>query len=252
MEGNAIRKDAGREEVVAVVPTMKGEPPVLAEEEELGREVSTIELEAEGIVIENDADYEAAGEFGKLLKTKAGEVTDFFKPLKDAAYRAHKAVCDREKEMLTPLRNAESVVKKTMGDYFQEQERKRREAEAAAQRALEMETQRQIDEAARLESEGRDEEAAAALAGAEVLENAGRMAVVSGGAPKAKGVSVGKEWEVVSVNDKEVPLAINGAVLRPVDMAAVMRLIRASKGAITIPGITYREVPKVSFGRKKA
>ena len=38
-----------------------------------------------------------------------------------------------------------------------------------------------------------------------------------------------------------------GIELRPVDQAAVMRLIRASKGQIEIPGITYRQVAKMSF-----
>lgn len=56
-----------------------------------------------------------------MLKQKAAEVTEFFKPMKDTAYKAHKAICDREKEMLTPLRNAEKTLKKTMGDYAMEQ-----------------------------------------------------------------------------------------------------------------------------------
>ena len=120
------------------------------------------------------------GEFGKMLKKKASQVTTFFKPMKDSAYQAHKAVCDREKAMLTPLRNAEKTVKQVMSAYIAEQERKRREAEEAARRAAEAERERKIQEAATLE-------------------------------------------------------------------AAVMRLIRASKGQIEIPGITYRQVAKMSF-----
>ena len=49
-------------------------------------------------------------------------MTSFFKPMKDSAYQAHKAVCDREKAMLTPLKNAEKVVKKAMGDFSGEVE----------------------------------------------------------------------------------------------------------------------------------
>lgn len=249
MKGNAVLKNEVPETVVAVLPRSK-EGEVTPKEAELVNEVTAIEMRAEAVVIKDDKDFEAAGEFGVLLKKKAGEVTDFFKPLKDAAYKAHKAICDREKEMLTPLRNAEKALKKTMGDYAMEQERKRREQEEAMRRAAEAESQRILDEAARLEQEGRGADAEAALTDAEIMEGAGRMAFVPGGVPKAKGVSTGKDWEIVSISDKEVPLSINGAMLRPVDQAAVMRLIRATKGTITIPGIVYKEVAKMSFSRR--
>ena len=55
------------------------------------------------------------------------------------------------------------------------------------------------------------------------------------------------DWELVEVNNREVPLSLNGIELRPVDTKAVMRLIRASKGKIVIPGITYKAVAKMSF-----
>ena len=155
-------------------------PQEVLDEQQLSREITDIEFQAEAMVIATDDDYAAAGEFGKLLKRKAAEVTSFFKPMKDSAYQAHKAVCDREKAMLTPLRNAEATIKKSMGAYLTEQERKRREAEEEARRAAEEERERK---------------------------------------------------------------------LRPVDQSAVMRLIRASKGQIYIPGIVYREVAKMSFRR---
>lgn len=65
--------------------------------------------------------------------------------------------------------------------------------------------------------------------------------------PKVSGVSTSKDWEIVEIDPKAVPLAVAGIELRPVDQAAVMRLIRASKGQIEIPGITYRQVAKMSF-----
>ena len=128
-----------KESIVAVMPELE---PV--DEQQLTQEVTDIEFRAESFVIQTPEDYEAAGEFGKLLKQKAAEVTGFFKPMKDSAYQAHKAVCDREKAMLTPLKNAEKIVKKTMGDYLMEQERIRREAEEAARRAAEEERERKL------------------------------------------------------------------------------------------------------------
>ena len=133
------------ETLVAQVPQTE-----LVDEQQLNREVTDIEFQAESMVIQNDEDYAAAGEFGKLLKQKAAQVTSFFKPMKDSAYQAHKAVCDREKAMLTPLKNAESVVKKAMSNYFMEQERRRKEAEEAARRAAEAERERKLQEATEL------------------------------------------------------------------------------------------------------
>ena len=77
-----------------------------------------------------------------------------------------------------------------------------------------------------------------------------RMVFIPGGDPKAKGVSASKDWEIVSIDSKDVPLAVSGVEIRPVDVAAVMRLIRASKGTIQIPGIVYRAVAKMSFSRR--
>ena len=246
MKSNAVVQEAP-ETVVAVLPKPSSVSP---REEELENEVSEIEAMAQAVTISSDQDYESAGQFGVLLKKKAAEVMDFFKPLKDSAYKAHKAICDREKEMLTPLRNAEKTLKKTMGDYAMEQERKRREAEEAARRAAEEESRRKLEEAARLEKAGDAAGAEAALQDAEISEDVSRMVFVPGGAPKANGASAYKDWEIVSINSKDVPLSVSGVEIRPVDKAAVMRLIRASKGSIQIPGVVYREVAKMRFSRR--
>ena len=98
MKSNAVVQEAP-ETVVAVLPKPSSVSP---REEELENEVSAIEAMAQAVTISSDQDYESAGQFGVLLKKKAAEVTDFFKPLKDSAYKAHKAICDREKESPAP------------------------------------------------------------------------------------------------------------------------------------------------------
>lgn len=224
-------------------------PQEVLDEQQLSREITDIEFQAEAMVIATDDDYAAAGEFGKLLKRKAAEVTSFFKPMKDSAYQAHKAVCDRENAMLTPLRNAEATIKKSMGAYLTEQERKRREAEEAARRAAEEERERKLREAAELEEAGDKEGAEAAMTEAVVMDEAVAYSVPAAPKPKVAGVTSSKDWEIVDINPSMVPLVIAGVELRPVDQSAVMRLIRASKGKIYIPGIVYREVAKMSFRR---
>ncbi len=232
------------ESVVAVVPEME-----ILDEQQLSQQVTDIEFQAESFIIETEADYTAAGEFGRLLKQKTAEVTVFFKPMKDSAHQAHKAICDREKAMLTPLKNAEKVIKKTMSDYLMEQERKRREAEEAIRRAAEAEMQRKLSEAAKLESSGDQEKAEAAFEDAVVMDEAASYSIAASSKPKVSGVGTSKDWEIISIDADAVPVNFSGMELRPVDQAAVMRLIRASKGRIEIPGITYREVAKMSFRR---
>ena len=134
---------AEKERIVANVPNQAA-----VTEKKLGDEVTDIELQASALVIANDDAFRQAGEFGRALKQKAHEVTQFFKPMKDDAYRAHKTICDREKAMLAPLRNAEQMVKKAMNIYTEAQERKRREEEEALRKAAQAEADRKLAEAA--------------------------------------------------------------------------------------------------------
>lgn len=232
------------EEVVATVEL----PKAANKEMEIKQEVGQVELRAKGIIISTDVEYQEAAELAKEIKSKAGFVTDFFKPMKDSAYQAHKAVCDREKQMLEPLQNAEKTLKKSMTAYIQDQERKRLELEAKMKREAEEEKERKLNEAIELEAQGKSEEAEAAMLDAQFTENAGKGTVVMA-TPKVSGVSNSKDWEIESIDHGKVPVNISGVEIRPVDEKAVMRLIRASKGKIQIPGIAYKEILKVSIRR---
>lgn len=233
-----------KETTVATLPTAE-----LVDESELTKEVTDIEFQAESLVIETDQDYEQAAEFGKMLKQKASEVTAFFKPMKDSAYQAHKAVCDREKTMLVPLKNAESIVKKGMGTYLVEQDRKRREAEEAARRAAQAERDRLMAQAEKMEASGDNTGAEAAVEEAVVMDEAMSYTAAAPAKPKVSGVSTSKDWEIAEIDPAKVPVNFAGMEIRPVDKAAIMRLIRASKGSIQIPGVAYKEIAKMSFRR---
>lgn len=235
------------ERVISVIgntATVESKPPA---EEALKQETSLLEIQAEGTLITNDEEYQSAAEFGRAIKAKANEITAFFKPMKDAAHKAHKEVCEREKKMLEPLAKAEKLVKQAMGAYVTEQERKRKEAEEAARRAAAAEAERKLADAISLEEQGREDEAAAAIEEAEVIDTVGSSLTISAAPPKVKGVTAKRDYEIVGVDGAKVPINFAGIELRPVDTAAVMRLIRASKGSIQIPGITYRETTNMSF-----
>jgi hypothetical protein len=231
-----------KEAVVAVMPS-KG----TNKEVELSRSVSVIELEAESIAISSDADYNDAAEFGRKLKRALSDVTDFFKPMKEAANKAHREVCDREKIMLKPLQNAESVLKSTMGNYALRKEQEKRAIEEAARRRAQEEADRKFDEAIAQQNAGNVEAAESAMLDAQIMDTMSRSLSIEVEPPKAEGISQSKDWVIDGIDASQVPIDLVGICLRPVDDKAIIRLIRSSKGKIVIPGVTYHETVKTSI-----
>lgn len=240
--------EAVNERIVSIIKVPQTVAAV--EELELKKQTSELEQVAEALPVTNDEEYERAGEFGKMLKAKAGEVTSFFKPMKDAAYKAHKEVCEREKTMLAPLSKAERIIKHSMSAYYEEKEHQRREAEKAARLAAEEEARRRMEEAISLEQQGKTEDAEVAAEEAALIDSVSSTINVAPATPKMSGVSAKKDWEIVKVDENSVPISLAGITLRPVDEKAIIRLIRASKGSVHIPGVTYRETTSMSFSRR--
>lgn len=232
-----------KEEVLAVVEQSNR----VEGEVELSQAVSVVERQAQEISIRTDDDYKAAAEFGRLLKQKSSEVIEFFKPMKKAAHDAHKQICDREKAMLSPIANAEKLLKRSMGEYQLEQQRKQREAEERLRAAAKAEEERLLAEAIKMEEMGEKEMSEEHFENAQYVANAARNIAVPKETVKATGVSSTIDWEIESIDPSKVPVAWLNMVLRPVDDKAVLRLIRAQKGSISIPGVKFKEIVKTSF-----
>ena len=233
----------GKETTVAVIET----PDVTEQEKTLSKQVTEIEFQASAITIASEEDYQNAAGFGRMLKQRTSDVKEFWKPMKDAAHKAHAEICSKEKAMLQPLTNAEKILKNTMGVYVAEQDRKRREAEEAARRAAQEEVDRKMQEAIDLDAAGDAVGAEMAMMEAEVMDDMSESVAVAGAKPKADGASASKDWEIVDIDTNLVPTSVAGVEIRPVDKAAVMRLIRASKGSIKIEGVAYKEVVKIAL-----
>ena len=205
--------------------------------------------EVQHFKITDDDAYAEAGKLGSKIKGKTSEVTEFFKPLKAAAHQAHKKICDREKEVLKPFVEAEKTIKRAMNSYLDEKEKKRRSEEAYIKKMAQQSLEESINKATELEANGKIKEAEEAMEEAIIAENfqkSGASLPVQS-APTVKGVSTTKDYEIVSVDSSKVPIVFNGVEIRPVDMSAVKKLIKNSKGTIEIEGIEYREVNKVSL-----
>lgn len=216
------------------------------EENKLGRQVSLIEQKAESVVVDSDDGFAYAGELTKQVKQMQSKVTDYWEPMRKSTYDAYKSVTDHKKEMLDPLASAEKILKKKMGAYTMQKERERREREEELRRQAEAEMNRKLEEAAKAESQGDAFGAEMAMTEAEVMENVATTAVIKPSAPVMKGVSTSKTWKITKVDSATVPTHVQGVEIRPVDEKAVLRLIKATKGAIKIPGITFEEDVTIS------
>ena len=204
--------------------------------------------EANQIIVNDNRDYESAGWLRREIKSAQKKITDYWKPLKDAAYAQHKALVAREAEMLNPLKEADKIVESRMLDYYREQERIRREAEqerlrqeAEARRAAE-EAARLLEEASQSEDGEIDEDTAEILSIAQTQAEEAAAAVEPvyvPSAPKAVGMAVKHVWRARVVKEYLVPIAVAGVEIRPIDLKLLNKLATISQGKVECPGVEF-------------
>lgn len=216
-------------------------------EQSLGQEVSLVERNAMSVIITNDADYEAAVEITRSVKQTQKKVKEYWEPLRASTYKAYTDVMAKKKQMTDPLDKAEKILKGKISTYAAQKERERREQEEAARRAAQAEMDRKLAEAAAAEKAGDTFGAEMAMAEAEIMDDAAASIIVGTKAPKVDGMSTTKTWVIKNIDASKVPIDIAGVVIRPVDEKAVLALIKATKGAVKIPGVEYEETVSVSI-----
>jgi hypothetical protein len=100
--------------------------------------------------------YEAAGAMLGMTKRLAKEIKDHYGPLKKAASDSHKKIVAAEKEMLSPIVEAQSQLNGRMDAYDRKLEEEARLKEAELRRA---EEDAALERAAKFEEAGMKEEA---------------------------------------------------------------------------------------------
>ena len=141
--------------------------PAVPEATEIENQLMTLSDRAIKIVVTNDSELMAADAIKSECLAMRKTVTEFFKPLKQAAHLAHKKLTDAESAELSKIVPGEDHVKSAMATYQMEQ-KKKREAEEA--RLLKEAHDR--EEAERLERAAQIEREAAALKAAGHIEEA--------------------------------------------------------------------------------
>jgi hypothetical protein len=250
------------------------------EVEVIEQKALTLPGKAKLIFIADQWTYDRAAAFLRDVVGMRKEIQDYHSPLKQKAHEAHKAICDAESKMLKPVAEAESILKRTIGDYELEQRQIQidleRKARAEAQKKADEERLARIEEEARLARESMErmaleantpEELAVIQNETESVVQAARDAVkaeepeplayqVPNVIYRAPGVSSVSKYQVEveslmelvkGIADGVVPLAVI-----QVNQGALNKLANTLKKEFKYPGCRLREVAQVraSAGRR--
>lgn len=220
---------------------IKAEPTI---ENEQKSSVIKILEQAQLLAINSPTDYDGAAEFTKQVKKLSKRIKDYWKPLKDSARASWQSLVDREKELLTPLDQAETEVKKKMAAYQRKVQEEERAARLLAEKLKREEAERLLAEAEKAAEQGNEMESEILFTQAEIIETSQPAVQVQ--APKATGVSTRTLYRARVIDETKVPVEVAGVVIRPVDLSAINKLAQASKGKVQIPGIEIYEEQSVA------
>lgn len=197
---------------------------------------------AQAIVVLTVAQRGLAAEIGRAIAGLYKEAEEFFKPMKQAAAKAHKEICTKENAILQPLEQAKQHLSRQIGAFDQRAEQERlaeerrlqEEARVAAEAAAAMVSQENaIADAIELE---RDGDVAGAMA---VLNNPAPVPVyippviVQREVPKTAGVSGAVIWKFKIDDESRIPREY-----LMVDEKKLGAVVRAMKDKTRIPGVS--------------
>lgn len=197
---------------------------------------------AKAITVRDQPSYNAAAELLISIATLKKEIIDHHKPIKETAFAAHKAAVAAEKRLLDPLAEAETIIKRGIGLFEQEQERIRLEAQRKAE-----EEARRLEEEARLKLAVQAEEMGATPETVqEIIETPMPMQapVIAPAFQRAAGIGASRKpvykWRVV--DEKQIPREY-----LMIDQVKINGIVRAMGKATSIAGIQiYEDVPNIS------
>ncbi len=196
---------------------------------------------ANKIQVHDEAGLTVAKDYLQDLRTMAGKVEATFDPQITRAHELHKSLLAEKKKFYEPLMAAERIVKRAVGNFYEEQDRRRIEAEKERQR-IEKEA---LDKAQELEAEAanaktqddRDAAIDKAVAVLQTADEKAQQATAGAATVKIAGISVSDTWHFEIVDAGLVP-----AEYWTLDLVRIGKVVRALKGDTKIPGVrTYSE-----------
>jgi len=203
--------------------------------------------QAQAVQVVDQVSLTAANDMLVGIKAMRKQVDAVFDPIIKKAHEAHKEAIAQKKKVEKPLAEAEGLVKKQVGTYLaelerkrQEEERKKREEEEAKRKAEE-ERLRQAIEA---EENGNKAEAEAILEEVAVEENTpAEDQPIEHAKPDMEGVSYKERWKWEYVNKDLIPEEF---MMMVPDESKINYAVRTMKGKTNIPGIRVFNDPIIS------
>jgi len=195
-------------------------------------------LQIATFVVANQQDYNNASELLKDIKHRSNQIVDYWKPVKNNAHKAWQQICNKEKELLEPFSKAETEIKSKMVTFQKQKIEEERILKEEQERFKKEEESRLLALAVEAEKEGKAEHAEYLL---EIAEETKNIVFEAPKVVKTPDTSVRKTWKARVINETLVPVEIMGTVIRPVDITALDKLAKFSKGATQIPGVEFYE-----------
>jgi hypothetical protein len=215
---------------------------------ELARKVKV--LSEEGVAVDDAISLQRVEERLVDVAGHRKEIEGWFKPIKDFAFRLHRMICDRETEILRPLRLFESAAKDSSQAYRREQERIRQAEEQRLQaEARRAEQERLTREAEFLEQRGESDLAE------QVLEQAiaapAPVVVVADNLPRTAGISHRERWCWRPIGGDTPQNRVRALKLVPreflcLDEKKLNAHARAHGASARVPGIEFWDAGSVS------
>ncbi len=200
----------------------------------------SLETEVARIKVEDPVSYQFASELSKVIKDLKKAITDYFRPMKEQAYKAWQAVCQKEKDEISKIEPLDEKLKREMTNYVMEENRKKAEEERKRQEEIiKQEVERRAKMAEILKESGQEELAKAI---ADVPVEVPEVDVIEE-VPKVEGISYREDYDFEIVNEALIPRQF----LMP-NEKAIRAFIKATKGRTEIAGV--RILKKMILVRK--
>ena len=178
------------------------------------RELELIVSKSNEIKIVNQETLNQAGEYLKQIKEAKKVIDDYWDEEISRAYKTHKGLIAKKKELIKPYDEAEKDIKNKMSDYIISQEKAKEELESTTNEyGIEVNLPKNVD--------------------------------------KIDGISYTDSYTIDKIDLKLLPKELNGVILIKPDESAIKKLIKLTKGKIEIPGVKFTHSKTIKATRKE-
>jgi len=210
------------------------------DDQQVQADILPLTARAEAMVVSNQEEHGYAQAYMVDIARMERSVQSLFEEPKQAAFKAHRSICDAEHRLLDPLKKARQVVTRAITHYETEE----RDRAMAEQRRLQDEAKKQAEAQAMAEAEDAEKAGDSELA-QQIVEDAAVAppppVYVAPRVVNTPGVTTSTTWhaEITNLPAFIKHVAANPQLLNLIEpnMTALNGMARSLRGAMNIPGV---------------